>query len=274
MIELTEALPFALTANDTLKGQEIINVEVLKTPHKFAWINHDQEVYQSKLTHKKIGSVMASAHYIRFILEDNTELAIGEDINSKYISAQDNEMKHQFKLDFSNGYSLVFQVKLYGFILLGTKEELIKSQPYYKKAVEAISPLDRQFTYDYFIKSTLLDCMKGSVKQALATEQHIPGLGNGLLQDVLFHAKMSPKKKLAKITDAEKIRLYHSVIDKIKEVVSFGGRDTQNDMFGQPGNYHTLMTTSNNSCPECGQALVKEAYLGGKVIYCPNCQKG
>lgn len=273
MIELTEALPFAITANDALKGLEIINVEILKTPHKFAWINHNHDEYKHRLFTRRIDSVTSSAHYIRFILDNHEEIAIGEDVTIKYLRTQDSGDKHQLKLDFINGHSLIFQVKLYGFFLLGTHEMLINTQPYYKKAVEAISPFNHKFTYEYFCKSTLIDSKKGSIKQALATEQHIPGLGNGLLQDVLFHAKMSPKKKLANITEPEKIRLYHSVIDKIKEIVSLGGRDTQIDMFGRPGRYHTIMTTSNNACPDCGQGLVKEAYLGGKVIYCPICQK-
>lgn len=273
MIELTEALPFANSANETLKGLKIVNVEVLKVPHKFAWVNHKQELYRNKLLHRTITMVTSSAHYIRFLLDNHEELAIGEDVLMKYQKMNECDERHQLKLDLSNGYSLVFQVKLYGFFLLGTKDFLFNSQLYYKKAVETISPLDHQFTYDYFSKVTLIDSKKGSVKQALATEQHIPGLGNGILQDILFHAKMSPKKKLAKITETEKLALYHSVIDKTHEIVRLGGRDTQLDMFGQPGKYQTLMTTSRNVCPVCKEVLIKEAYLGGKVIYCPVCQK-
>jgi formamidopyrimidine-DNA glycosylase len=28
-----------------------------------------------------------------------------------------------------------------------------------------------------------------------------------------------------------------------------------------------------DACPKCGGTIVKEAYLGGAVYYCPVCQK-
>ncbi|WP_207226946.1 zf-TFIIB domain-containing protein [Cecembia calidifontis] len=31
--------------------------------------------------------------------------------------------------------------------------------------------------------------------------------------------------------------------------------------------------TFDHPCPKCGVKIVKEAYMGGAVYYCPNCQK-
>ena len=45
---------------------------------------------------------------------------------------------------------------------------------------------------------------KKSAKAFLATEQTVPGLGNGVLQDILYHAHIHPKKKIAALTDKEK----------------------------------------------------------------------
>ncbi len=272
MIELTEALPFAKKANESLKGLEIINAEVLKFPHKFAWFNHENDLFKNKLMNRQIVEVTSSAHFIRFILDNQNELAISEDVSFTYANQLSNKTKHQLKLDLSNGYSLIFQIKLYGFVLLGTKDELSEQQHYYRKAIEAISPLDDRFTFEYFKERTMLDSKKGSLKQALATEQHIPGFGNGLLQDVLFHAKMSPKRKISLLTEEDNKNLYQKLIEKITEIVTKGGRDLQIDMFGERGGYTTLMTSARDTCPICHQPLSKEAYLGGKVIYCPFCQ--
>jgi len=54
-----------------------------------------------------------------------------------------------------------------------------------------------------------------------------------------------------------------------------GGRDTEKDLFGQNGRYKTLLSknTVNQPCPNCGNTIMKEAYLGGAVYYCPVCQK-
>lgn len=54
-----------------------------------------------------------------------------------------------------------------------------------------------------------------------------------------------------------------------------GGRDTQPDLFGNNGGYQTIHSskTWKNPCPRCGSAIMKEAYLGGSVYYCTECQK-
>ena len=54
-----------------------------------------------------------------------------------------------------------------------------------------------------------------------------------------------------------------------------GGRDTERDLFGKRGGYKTKLSknTLQNPCPNCGDTIKKEAYLGGAVYYCPTCQK-
>jgi len=54
-----------------------------------------------------------------------------------------------------------------------------------------------------------------------------------------------------------------------------GGRDTERNFFGHNGGYKTLLSknTVKTPCPNCGNLIVKEAYLGGAVYFCPSCQK-
>jgi formamidopyrimidine-DNA glycosylase len=53
------------------------------------------------------------------------------------------------------------------------------------------------------------------------------------------------------------------------------GRDTEKDFYGCPGKYKTILSknTWKNPCPNCGNPIIKEAYMGGAVYYCPSCQK-
>ena len=57
-------------------------------------------------------------------------------------------------------------------------------------------------------------------------------------------------------------------------MTDLGGRDTERDFYGKFGGYETILSknTVKNPCPNCGDAIVKEAYLGGAVYYCPGCQ--
>ena len=109
----------------------------------------------------------------------------------------------------------------------------------------------------------------------MATEQRIPGLGNGILQDILFNAKMHPKKKVNTLAEKEKEVLFNSVKTTLSAMAAQGGRDTELDLFGHPGGYKTILckNTVNKPCPVCGTIIKKEAYMGGSVYYCEKCQR-
>jgi formamidopyrimidine-DNA glycosylase len=53
-----------------------------------------------------------------------------------------------------------------------------------------------------------------------------------------------------------------------------GGRDTETDLYGQPGGYKTVLSknTAGTACPKCGTMIIKEAYMGGSIYYCAGCQ--
>jgi formamidopyrimidine-DNA glycosylase len=114
-----------------------------------------------------------------------------------------------------------------------------------------------------------------SVKAFLATKQRIPGFGNGVLQDILFNAGLSPRRKLNTLSEAELDRLYDSVKRTLAEMTEKGGRDTETDLFGMKGGYASILSrnTLGTACPRCGNTIVREAYLGGNVYYCRECQK-
>lgn len=273
MIELPESVVLAQEGTLLFKGLTITSVRANKTPHSFCWMNKESIVLEQELIGKTIQQVISSSHYLRFLMDDGTELATGEDVTFSYKSQLDESDKHQLLLGFNNNKILEFKIKLYGFILYGNANELKETWPYYKIAFDATESLSTQFSYDYFLNVTELNQNKGTVKQALATNQHIPGLGNGILQDILFNAHMLPKRKVATLTDDEKVILYKSVIETIKTMIAQNGRNLVTHFQNDVGNYEVLMHSGRDFCPICQSPLTKEAYLGGKVIYCPKCQK-
>ena len=114
-----------------------------------------------------------------------------------------------------------------------------------------------------------------SAKAFLATEQRIPGLGNGVLQDILHKARIHPKRKVETLTDGEREPLFHSVKSTLKEMTAQGGRDTTRDLFSKPGGYRTRLSqiTVDKPCPVCGGMIVKQPYMGGSIYFCDGCQK-
>ena len=180
--------------------------------------------------------------------------------------------KHQLLVEFDDGSALSCGVQMYGGVwafLEGTFDN-----GYYETARTKPTPLGDAFTYDYFAGIVAAADGKISAKALLATEQRIPGLGNGVLQDILFRAGIHPKRKVSTLTEADVRKLYESVVQTLRAMTEAGGRDVEKDIFGNPGGYRTILSrlTVGTPCPVCGQAIVKEAYLGGAVYCCPGCQ--
>jgi formamidopyrimidine-DNA glycosylase len=146
---------------------------------------------------------------------------------------------------------------------------------YYSAARIKPSPLSKEFIQGYFEQLISSVSDKMSMKAFLATEQRIPGLGNGVLQDILFNAKLHPKKKVGSLNDNEKSSLFQAVKDTLADMVEKGGRDTEQDIFGYSGGYQTILSknTVNTPCPDCGSLIQKQAYMGGSIYFCPECQK-
>ncbi len=135
---------------------------------------------------------------------------------------------------------------------------------------------DDLFTEAYFLLLLAGEAVqKLSLKAALATEQRIPGLGNGVLQDILWNARLSPKRKVNTLTAHETHTLFATLKHTLAEMTRLGGRDTEKDLFGNPGGYPVVMSAKNNGapCPNCGTSITKEAYMGGSVYFCRDCQR-
>lgn len=272
MVEVAEAKVIVNQIKKHIVGKTIERIEIKNISHKFAWFNQKDEIYHQKLSGSKIIDAKQSGSRIRIILENNNELVLSEDIYFNYINSEYTTKKNQLILFFNDETALEIKIKLYGFFFLGLPRDLITNY-YYQRSLEAIDIFDDNFTYAYFIETTKLNSNKGSIKQALATNQNIPGLGNGMLQDILFSAKLQPQRLIKTLSEDEKRCLYQEVIRITRKMFEENGRDSVGDLFGRCGNYHPVMKSNKDLCPICSNELIKKNYLGGKVIYCMECQK-
>ena len=206
------------------------------------------------------------------LLEDKVHVALSDGVHMRYCPARaDIPPKYQLLITFDDDSFLVFTVAMYGGIN-AFRGKL--DNPYYLGALSKPSPLDDRFDSAYFDRLVAGAKPNLSAKAFLATEQRIPGLGNGVLQDILFNARIHPKRKMAALGGRGLDALFGAVKSTLAEMAAAGGRDTEKDLFGNPGGYKVVLSknTYTDPCPVCGGVIVKEAYLGGAVYYCPHCQ--
>ncbi len=272
MLEISETTNTAIQAVEMLTGKTIADVVLATSPHKFAWYNGDDKDYLDLLIGRTVTGAVGHGAYITIDFDKDVHLAFGDGAYPKFGWAEDpRPAKHQLLLEFSDGTFLSVSVAMYGAIL-AFRGEL--DNMYYKVSLEKTSPLDPDFDRSYFDKLRSDVKPNYSVKAFLATEQRIPGLGNGTLQDILFLAKLNPKRKIATLSEKDWSVLFDTLKRTIFEMTEKGGRDTERNLLGQYGSYLTLLSknTWKNPCPVCGDKIVKEPYLGGAVYYCPTCQ--
>lgn len=147
-------------------------------------------------------------------------------------------------------------------------------EEYYVSSSTKPNPLDGEFTYEYF-RGLYPEGKKISAKAFLATEQRIPGLGNGVLQDILWDAGIDPRYNMQNATDEEFHAIYDSILKIIRKMCEEGGRDVERDIFGNPGGYISQLSKNSwgEPCMKCGTPISKATYMGGTVYFCEKCQK-
>lgn len=273
MIELPEAIVLAKQANAILQNKVIKKVHPATKEHKFTWFVPDKKDFGKQLE----GRNFSYADYVGFYFEcdfEGIKFAVRDGVIPRYYENGNPFPKtYQLLLEFTDGSFISYSVAMYGGFHIFNVDKF--DDQYYLLNKNTINPLNAEFNENYF-KSVLREAKPTiSVKEFLATKQRFPGLGNGVLQDILFCAHIHPKRKINTLSDFEIVDLHYCINAVLSDMTEKGGRDTEKDLLGNIGGYKTLLSKKSykDGCHECGGEIVKQAYLGGSVYFCPRCQR-
>lgn len=275
MIELPEACTIARQLDKELKGSVIKSCIRGNSPHKFAFYNRTPKEFEKIMVGQTIGRTIYHGSYTITSIGKDNFLALGGG-GERIILHEDEKTlpkKYQLLVGFADGRFLSLTVQGWGWATLLNDEE-INSHKYINK--QGISPESDDFTFSYF--NGLFNGFdaedKRSVKYFIVSEPGIIGVANGYLQDILFKAKLHPKRRAIKLAKDERSALHRGVKDIIIEAIKMGGRDTEYDLYGNPGRYNKILSsrTEELPCPVCSTKIAKIQYLGGASYFCPKCQ--
>jgi formamidopyrimidine-DNA glycosylase len=278
MIEMPEATTIAKQMNQTLNGKTISKFGRGNKTHKFLWLNRPDEEYEAILPGLTVTGASCFGRSIYLHLGDH--MLWWSDTGGKLLYHEPGDKlpkNYHLGWEFEDGSTLTFAMQMWGGVKLLDKSEF-GEKPNDETGVEPLSP---EFTLERF--NEMLDeypektskGIKGFlVATGFVTPNHIAGLGNAIVQDILFHAKLSPKRKTMDITSQERQKLFEAINTTIAEAIKLGGRYDEIDHFGNKGGYIRLMDskTVDTPCIHCGTAIQKISYLGGACYLCPNCQ--
>ena len=198
MIEYPEALVLSRQLKQKCINQAILDVEVNAFSHKMAWFNAEPQVFRDILIGSKFKDCIAYRSFVELRGVD-CHLVFHEGIQLRDVKAVPSDVKHQLKLVFAD-HILLASIKMYGGIYC-FKDAF--DNEYCDRALSVPGLLDDGFDRAYWCTLIEQSSKKLSLKAFLATEQRIPGLGNGLVQDILFKAKLHPKRKLETLSQSE-----------------------------------------------------------------------
>lgn len=273
MLEMPESYTISSQMEKILTGKIISYIEVLHTPHSLAFFHGEVKDYSNLLEGQTVVGAVCHGGMIEMDTEDSMIVFADGAYPRYYEDKKKYPKKHQLAIYFDDETAVFVSIQMYGIIYVFPKGKCTES--YYVSASSKIDPLQEEFTFEYFKSLYPRNQKKMSAKAFLATEQRIPGLGNGVLQDILWEAGIDPRFDMREASESDFMALYTSVKKILKDMCDKGGRDTEKDLFGQKGKYITQLSKNSlfEPCIKCGHEIHKASYMGGTVYFCEYCQK-
>ena len=185
----------------------------------------------------------------------------------------DDKLPEKYQIRFTLDDETGFTIRVWWFCYLHLMPEK-KLGEHKLTAKLGITPLDERFTFDYF--KQLLSNKRGNIKSFLLDQKNIAGIGNVYVQDILFNAKLHPKRKIPSLTNKEIDALHKSIKSVINESVKLGGLAYEKDFYGNKGGYGAkqfkIAYKPGQPCPICQTTIQKIKTGTTSSFICPNCQ--
>ena len=275
MIELPEAFTIARQMTAELQGKRIGSGSRGNSPHKFAFYSRSAEEYEAILAGKTVGETVGHGVNTITALDPGYVLVLGGG-GERILLHRDGTTvpkKYHLYLGFDDGSCLTVSVQGWGAAMLLRPDEL-EQVPWLKP--KGPSPLSDDFTLDYFLGlfDTIPPDDKRAAKYFLISEPGVWGVGNGYTQDILFRARIHPRRRVVDTSVEERRALYEAGRQTLAQATELGGRTDERDLYGNPGGYQRILdsTAAGNPCPVCGTTIEKIQFLGGASYFCPRCQ--
>ena len=271
MYELPDLVVVARQMNDELRGKRTVAAQF----NEKGYYNLPKEEFEAALVGKTIGTATAQGKWLLVKLEPDMYLQLGWHTGHILYHPNRETIPKQFTLrvDFADNTVLTIRNHGMSFIRVVKEEEL---GTFEYPGNLGMSPVDeKEFTFKAF-NSILEESGTKMIKDVLTVDQSkIAGIGNGYFQEIIFKAKIHPKRKAGELSEKERKALYNAITDVLSEAIRLGGKDDILDLYGKKGGYNKILGAHvlGKPCSDCGTAIEGLDLLGSRTYYCPSCQK-
>ena len=278
-IELPEAKILAEQMDETLRGKQIQSYQLqdLTKMQRIGMLDKDLTSF-NRLVDGQVESVTSRGNVVRMKLDKGMNLILAPEYGGQvFYQAKGNKVPAKFhlKVDFSDGTALTVRLTSMGHFSVLQDEDLQPSYVYRRDFnPKVLSPIEDGFIFEHF--SRLLADNNRMLKPVLVGKDAVVvGLSNSAFQDIIYRARLHPKRKASELNQKEGRALYDAVKLVVEERIRLNGKDQFYDLHGNQGGYTPAMgpNMKRKSCLNCGTPIEKLSVGGGHVYLCPNCQK-
>jgi len=181
----------------------------------------------------------------------------------KYFENSTKRPEHtRLLIEFDNEYHLAYdcQRKLGKFTITDDIDEFIGEK---ELGPDALDP-----TLDELRFSEIVASHRGAIKSTLMNQQILAGIGNVYSDEILFHAKIHPKRKSEQLTNRSIRQIF-----KIMRRVLNTAIDCKVTPDKFPKGYLLPNRRLGLKCPQCGGEIVKQKVSGRAGYLCSSHQK-
>ncbi|HEX6711720.1 MAG TPA: bifunctional DNA-formamidopyrimidine glycosylase/DNA-(apurinic or apyrimidinic site) lyase [Rubrobacter sp.] len=210
-------------------------------------------------------------------------------------------------VELDSGASLVFQLKIGGQLLLvppveepktalmlilhldGNRRLFLRDETGFTRArlldagelEERLSPLGPEPLEEGFDAGYLqraIGSRRAQIKPLLLDQKVVSGVGNIYADEILYDAKLHPRRKANTLSEGEWKALHSAIRTNLAAGVEHRGttvrlyRDVL-DRAGEHQNYLRVFEKHGRPCPGCEGEVVREKVGGRPSHFCPECQR-
>jgi formamidopyrimidine-DNA glycosylase len=113
------------------------------------------------------------------------------------------------------------------------------------------------------------------LKSFLTDQRAIAGIGNGLSDEILYEARLSPMKLTGAVTEEEALTLHAALLSVVAEQTEKLRRSAAGELpQKEPREHYIVHDHAGARCPRCGTSVARVSFVDHEIFYCPGCQTG
>ncbi|PAU93879.1 endonuclease VIII [Aliifodinibius salipaludis] len=236
--------------------------------------------YEAKLKGQFVENVEARGKALLTFFDNNKVMYSHNQLYGKWMvsdSGEQPDTNRSLRVAIHNGEKSAYLYSASEIEMLDREE--VNQHSYIKKLGPDV--LHPDTTYEDILRQYQSDEFKNRKLTTLLLDQgFVSGIGNYLRSEIMFYAKVNPRKKLRAYSDQQKASLAEATFKLTTRSYKTGGITNDPEIVealkrenAPRSDYrHFVYNRTDDHCHKCGSIIEEEKNGGRKIYFCSNCQ--